>query len=257
LNEHRFIGYGISSYLDLAGESSFGTKNLKVHTSFIQVFGDTKEAHHRISIGISAGIARNKYLAWISDLHNSMQIINTEDYLDLGTGLAWIYKSNTKFTCQIGVSADHLNRPTVSEILGTSNQLERKYTIHGSSEIPLIKRFTVLPGFLFSSQGMIDRGAIGLDSKWYFNPGNAYHSFRSLQMGVYLMEEVDDLDQLKSESIVLRSSIETRSLILGFAYNQVVSGLRNSNFANSAIECTVAYTFGKKEIGEKSIIKDK
>ena len=91
------------------------------------------------------------------------------NFADISGGLLWQYKSNTHFSFTLGSALHHLNEPNVSFYDSSFVSLNYRFNLHGTIEIPLVQKLSIIPSFLFSSQGPSEQLLYGLNSRWYLN----------------------------------------------------------------------------------------
>jgi type IX secretion system PorP/SprF family membrane protein len=139
-------------------------------------------------------------------------------YFDFSTGLL-LY--NKKFW--LGMSIGHLNEPNTS-LLGESNMLPRKSSIHTGIKIPLyhgpfknVNVSSISPGLIYQRQGNYDQLDIGLN----------YHTepiiFGVWYRGIPLQQEQPDHMNQDAFAVILGLKLE--KMEIGYSYDLTVSNL--------------------------------
>ena len=229
LGNNRTIGYGFSAMIDRAGSLNFGTNHLNFYASIIQNFGDVTKSHHSIAIGVGNGLDRFQF--------GRDKIL----YFDMSTGIVWSYFSNSRFCFQIGSSINHVNRPDISFNPMVENQIYRRVNVHGNVEIPIVKKMSLIPSFLYATQGPHEEVMFGLQSKHLFTAQNRYNPFSSMKFGLFGRAGTDFTGSRKINSYIFRLSAETKTFQIGLSYDYfIIAPL-------GAVEIMLGYKFGFKE----------
>lgn len=234
VGKKRSVGYGISTFLDRAGEVNFGTNQFNLHSSLIQKIGNVEKAHHSIALGVKLGFSR---LRIIEDGTN---------YIDISPGIVWSYFSNARFSFQVGSSIDHINRPNISFSQTGTFRLYGRFNLHGNIEIPILKKISVVPSFLFSRQGPHEQLTFGSDCKYLFKSNNRYNPFTAMNIGFFGRAGLDYKDERTINTVIFRTSFETKAMSFGLSYDSFISNYR-TNFGGPSIELSLGYKFGNRK----------
>ncbi len=245
--ESRKISLGFHSIFDNAGELNFRTKTFNLSSSVVQHLGDLTGAHHSIGIGLNAGIGNQKIdtdnFRWGSDNPFQMgppapveELNSKVSFTDFSAGLVWNYVTTTRFSFQLGAAMHHINQPNLSFSQNDQDKLRHRYNLHGQVEIPVSKKLSAVPSFLFASQSSIEQLLFGLSGKYYFKSANA----NFLQLGL-LGKTTDNFFGTRLNIFVLSATVEINSILIGFSYDHFDAVLNSK-----AYEFSVGYTIGNK-----------
>jgi len=231
----RKISVGALFIKDKAGSLDFRNGSINFSTSVVQNLGNPDKALHSIAIGFNVGWASRKL-----DLENAQwpgppptDINEKTSYPDVSTGLLWQYKSNTHFSYQLGSALHHLNSPNVSLFDSSVSKLNHRFNLHGNIEIPLVRSFSMVPSFLFSSQGPSEQLTFGFNNRWY--PKSSSPNF--VQLGIFA-KSTKNYNGNEINTYVLSATVEINSFLLGFSFD------RFEEIESNAYEFSVGYVFG-------------
>jgi type IX secretion system PorP/SprF family membrane protein len=241
--EYKFSGAGtrkISAgalYIhDKAGSLDFRTGSINLTASVVQLLGSPENPHHSIAMGINVGWAGRKIdfvnAQWPGPTPTDLN--EKTSYPDVSAGLLWQYTTNTHFAFQLGSALLHLNSPNISFSDTSVSKLNQRFNLHGNIEIPLVRSVSMVPSFLFSSQGPADHEqfSFGLNTRWYpkaSSPNFVQLGFFARTNTTYTGNEIN--------TYMLTATVDIHSILLGFSYD------RFEDIESSAYEISVGYTF--------------
>lgn len=235
----REISVGALFINDKAGNLDFRNNSINLATSVVQNLGNPDKAHHAIAIGFNVGWVNGKL-----DLKNVQwpgpppaDINDKTSYPDISAGLLWQYKSNTHFSYQLGGALRHLNSPNVSFSDSSVYNLNHRLILHGNIEIPLVHTFSMVPSFLFFSQGPSEQLAFGVNNRWY--PKSTSPNF--VQLGIFAKTTKNYSGMTDVNIYVLSATVEFNSILVGFSFD------RFQDLESNAYEFSFGYTFGKHD----------
>ena len=104
-------------------------------------------------------------------------------------------------------------------------------------EIPLIRTFSIVPSFLFFSQGPAEQLLFGFNNRLYPKSGNP----NFVQLGLFAKTSKNYDGTTPVNIYVLCAAVEINSFLVGFAFD------RYQNVESNAFEFTLGYTFGTHE----------
>lgn len=240
--ENRKVSLGFYALRDQAGDSEFTTNSYHLSTSVSQNLGNVEQSYHAISVGINIGAANRKvdFIIFPPDPFMPGPFETTTlktEYFDLSAGLNWKYHTKTHFTAEIGTALNHVNRPDDS-FSGNSNQrLPMRFSFHGNIELPLAKKISALPSFLYLKQGPAEQLLFGLSGKFYFKED--FHNF--LQFG-FFAKTTKNFNGTNIGVYVGSATIEINSILIGFSFDRFT----NLPLDGNAYEFSLGYIIGKK-----------
>lgn len=232
LGNNRTIGYGISTIIDRAGSSNFGSNQFHLNSSIIQNFGKSVNSNHSIALGVDFGLVRRQFL----DLYNY--------YFDFSPGVVYSYSRNSTFSLQVGASIHHINRPNIAFSSVFEDKLYSRVNVHSNLEIAVYKGFSIVPSFLFVDQGPHNSIFSGSQFKYKFNTDNQKNPFSSLAIGLMNQSGRNYLNKLVSNGYILRTTIETEKARVGLSYDF-------TKIYRRSIEMSLQYRFGKESSKKK------
>jgi type IX secretion system PorP/SprF family membrane protein len=235
----REISVGALFIKDKAGSLDFRNGSINFSTSVVQNLGNPDKALHSIAIGFNVGWANIKL-----DYENAQwpgppptDINDKTSYPDVAAGLLWQYKSKAHFSFQLGSALHHFNSPNVSLSDSSVSKLNHRLNLHGNVEIPLFRSFSMVPSFLFSSQGPSEQLTFGFNNRWY--PKSSSQNF--VQLGIFAKTTKNYSGTTDVNIYVLSATVEINSFLVGFSFD------RFQNVESNAYEFSIGYTFGKHD----------
>jgi type IX secretion system PorP/SprF family membrane protein len=242
----RKISFGALAIRDKAGSLDFRNTGIHFTSSVRQLLGDPENLHHSIAIGLNVGLITSKI-----DFENAqwpggvppMDFNEKTSFADVSAGLLWQYRSNTHFSFHLGSALHHLNRPNISFFDSSSERLYHRFNLHGQVEVPLVRRFSIIPSFLFSSQGPAEQLQFGFHNRWYLTSLNSNY----VQLG-FFAKTSKNYNGTDINTYVLFAAAEINSILFGFSFD------RFEEIESNAFEFSVGYTF--RTHGSKGIDND-
>ena len=167
-----FIGAGLLFNTDQAGDSDFGTQQIKLSLSYHRVLKD--DSSMMISAGLSGAYNNHsinyanlyfgsQYNGHQYDPYLPNQEVFLEDrisYFDFETGISFYYVIND-IKWRSGLSFNHLNRPFYSFSEDYDVQLYRKFNLFSQADIYMNERMSLLPSVLYLRQGWFQELMLG------------------------------------------------------------------------------------------------
>src|SRR5688500_530644 len=140
----RKISFGILAIQDKAGSLDFKNTTINLSSSVIQHLGNPDNLHNSISFGLNVGLTTRKI-----DFENAQwpggmtptDINEKINFADISAGLMRHYKSNPRFSLNLGSALHHLNRPNASFFDSGVDKIYHRFNLHGHVEIPLVQNF--------------------------------------------------------------------------------------------------------------------
>jgi type IX secretion system PorP/SprF family membrane protein len=234
----RKISVGAFGTLDKAGSLNSSNKAINFSTSVIQNLGNPDHSHHSIALGLNVGLANQKIdvdnLQWPGGGGTPPTDIKGKiNFTDVSAGLLWQYRSSTHFSFQLGSALHHLNQPNVSFYKDGVVRLYHRFNLHGNVEIPLAPKLSMVPSFLFSSQGPSEQLLFGFNSKYYLKSLNP----NFVQLGLFAKAS-NNYNGRAINVYVLSAAVELNSILFGFSLDHF------PELESNAYEFSVGYTIG-------------
>jgi type IX secretion system PorP/SprF family membrane protein len=248
---NSYIGLGMLFFNDVGGDSQYGMKSGSLTLSGILPSG----RGHTFSAGIQGGFS-NRSADFSKLTFNSQwngtafdnSIVSEESqgisfmYFDASAGLNYIYdaskvrfqrKDLMKF--QFGISAYHLNRPSLNFTTVKGNRLYRKYTIHtGLTKELAMTNWALDASAIQVFQGPHYQTIVGIIAKYRFKNGSkitghsqdAYFGFGSFFRW--------------KDAFCPTIQIDWKGFHLGMSYDLTVSSMRTAY--TGSLEFSLSYT---------------
>jgi type IX secretion system PorP/SprF family membrane protein len=231
----RKISFGALALRDKAGNLDFKNTSIIFSSSVIQHLGNPDNLPHSIAIGFNVGMSARRI-----DFENAqwpgmmppMDINEKNNFADVSAGLLWQYRSNSHFSFNLGTALHHLNRPNISFYDSSVSKLYHRFNLHGHVEIPLVHKFSIVPSFLFSSQGPSDQLLFGLNNRWY----PKLHNPNFVQLG-FFAKTTKNYNGRDITIYVVSATVEINSFLAGFSFDRI------QPIESNAYEFSVGYTF--------------
>lgn len=262
-SKKAFFAFGINAFSDQAGDGKM--KNIKVELPLaVHVNLNDKNT---MGLGFVAGFGQRSFsmadLSWASQ-YNGMaydasinsgetDALNNFSYLDMGTGLTWIYKGMTSNAADFagisnifGISMLHLNQPVYSFFGNTDEKLQPRIVIHEKMQIDLKNsKLALIPTFISQIQGPSLEIAGGLIGKYYIKPASkitGIESGTSASFGVLYRN---------ADAIIVTTMFNYSTFSFGFSYDMNISGLTVGTQGRGGFEIALKYVFDQTESAGK------
>ena len=145
-----------------------------------------------------------------------------------------------------GMALHHITEPDVS-LVGDSNPLQMRFSIHGGVKLPLYRgpkdfdRISSLsPSFIYRKQGLNDQLDVGLD--WHYRPISTGLWYRGIPLNT------NEDNRLDRDAMVFHFGLEFPDIEVGYSYDFTISDLGAAS--GGAHEFSIIYhlvgTFKKK-----------
>lgn len=238
--KNRRVSLGAFGLNDVAGSANLRVNNFKISAAVEQLLGDSKAAHHALSIGVSGGLGIRKFdvegIQW-PDSNTVYTGNDKRQFPDISAGLFWAFQGNSRFNFQIGTGLHHLNRPNIAFSDTISVTLDLRLATHATVEIPIIESLSIIPSFLFEAQGPNGQYQFGTSGRWYpwSNPSDFF------QLGIKARTAQNNAGNESINPFILTFDASYKSILIGFAWD------RYNNFSgpSNAYEFSVGYLLGR------------
>lgn len=238
-----FFGAGILVNSDRAGDSRFGTQQIKLAVSYHRVL--KSDSSMIISGGISGtynyhSIDYNSlYYGTQYDGHQYNPYLPNQEiyeadrisYFDFETGMMFYHEINN-IKMRYGLSFNHLNKPLISFDGNEQVELYRKFNFFAQGELQISEQFKAIPSLLFLRQGWFQEFMIGGLMQYRMN----HIAFNAFYFGGWLRWK---------DAIVLKLGIDYFNMNLGISYDINISKLSVASNGLGGLELSLIYIFGR------------
>ena len=159
-------------------------------------------------------------------------------YPNLNAGLMW-YFTGRKGSFYLGGNIQHLNRPNISLVEGSTSKLFMRYSLIIGGEIGLDNGFSLLPATNINMQGPFIQTMLGSFVRYEYHKSDR-NAFR---IGVWT-RIANELEGISFTDIVFSTILEFNKLELGLSYDVSISELNKINDFKGAFEISIVYVWG-------------
>lgn len=164
---------------------------------------------------------------------------------NINSGLMW-YFTGRKGSIYLGGNIQHLNRPNISLIEGSTSKLFMRYSIIIGGEILLDNGFSLLPTTFINLQGPFVQTMIGSNIRYEYHDSDN-NAFR---IGAWTRVS-NEIDGISFTDIVFSTILEFNKLELGLSYDVSISDLNEINDYKGAFEISLVYIWGEIPVFHK------
>lgn len=248
-----YFGIGGSLWGDVAGESRFGTTQGRLSLSYSKKMAGYRKKASYLVIGADAAITQRRIsqddLRWPNQIDQNGVIegaLSGEGqfdgdfiYPDIAAGLMWFSVIDEKTNWYLGAALHHLNQPNVSFLGGNPVSLYSRATIHGGAQFPVAQRMSLLPFFVYMSQGPHKQFNGGASVRFAMGPSRTTN--QSWQLGAWYRLGTKTEGGLHSDAIIVSTRFNYDEFSLGFSYDLTISDFSAAGSANGAFEFSLVY----------------
>jgi type IX secretion system PorP/SprF family membrane protein len=165
----------------------------------------------------------------------TLQNGNTQNYMDANAGILFSGSSNGNNNYYFGVSAYHVNRPTVG-FKSASYQLASRLTIHGGGTVPISEELSFNGSIIHQRQAKASETTLGGALTYLLNgdevnPSNVY-------LGSWIR---------LNDAIIPYIGLEVGGLRVGASYDVNISSLKSATASRGGSEFSLIYIKRKSE----------
>lgn len=242
LIENNKLGIGLLFNADKAGDSEFGTTQIKIS-------GATHHSLHEIlPLEISLGLDitynqntinyNNLYFGtqyngnrYVPDLPNEENFTGDHlAYFDYTAGISATYLIRNMYPVNAGVFLTHLNQPDKSFYNDAITELDRRFNIQLSGSLPLSDGVAFIPACLYMNQGKFRELLAGGLLKFRVDHPN----FHTIYFGGWYRIE---------DALILNIQADYKKVSVGFSYDFNISGLQVASHGRGGPEISLIYIF--------------
>ncbi len=244
-----FLGLGANVFTERYGSAKFSRSHIN-----LALMGGIKSDHHTFTVGVQVGSGRQTVdfgsATWDSqfDGYEFDSSLPTNElaggkikgnYLDVGTGMAWLWQGDNNFMMHTGASYVHANAPNV-ELEGFKGyEVQPKVTLYNKTEIPLqfrgIKRMGLSVFGLYGFQGPHTELLAGGSLRVYLVEPSKYTHYKgntSIELGGAYRY---------GDAIALILNYHHNNYNVGFSYDITTSNLREAVSYRGGMELSFTY----------------
>jgi type IX secretion system PorP/SprF family membrane protein len=248
--DRNFLGAGIMVINDNSGTVNFNTLHAAGNIAYAIDLGGTNTNPHFMSVGLQVsyiqrtidfnkaswesqwtGIGFNQGLPTGENYQGKMN----ESAVSLGAGFSYFRSFNEDTRLLGGVAILNANAPEI-QLLGTENNLFRKYVMHAGMSIARPESYiTFLPNLFVMFQGpnqIIDIGSEVEFSLWDRTQFTDFRNNLSTAVGAYYRYK---------DAIYFIGRVNYYDFSLGISYDFTTSNLNKGNSGQGGVELVLSY----------------
>ncbi|MES2591879.1 MAG: PorP/SprF family type IX secretion system membrane protein [Bacteroidota bacterium] len=253
---HRgWLGAGLLGYKDVAGDLKMGTTQLSISIAGIVYINEEQF----ISGGLQGGYVQKSLstsaMLWGSQIDQSTGTFNTalpsndvatitpSIYGNLSTGLSWNYiadpstlSANDELKINIGIAAHNVSTPKQNFNAYGSDNLYRKFVIHGTSIIGIRNsNLALMPNAAFYMQGPSQELNVGALVRWTIKDKSRYtnvHKGAAFALGAQYRWR---------DALCPVMLIEYSNYAIGISYDLNASGLAAATGGKGGVEFSLKF----------------
>lgn len=253
IGREDYFGIGGSLWGDVAGESRFGTTQGRLSLSYSKKMAGYRKSASYLVIGADAALTQRRIstgdLRWPSQIDGNgfdptkptgeIDFDGDFIYPDIGAGLMWFSVLDERTNYYLGAALHHLNQPNVSFLGSNPVSLYSRATLHGGAQFPIAQRMSVLPFFVYMSQGPHKEFNGGASLRFAMGPSRT--SNQSWQIGAWYRLGTKVEGGLHSDAIILSTRFNYDQFNIGFSYDLTVSDFAQAGSGNGSFEFSLVY----------------
>ncbi|NVN94872.1 MAG: PorP/SprF family type IX secretion system membrane protein [Bacteroidetes bacterium] len=248
------IGIGVVFSSDKAGDAAMGTTQGSLSLSYTK--GLNRRNSHFISFGLQGCAAQHRFdysqlnfdNQYNGDFYDA-SLYTGENfrkdsyfYLDVSTGMHWFLQIQDQLIFNAGLSAFHINQPSLSFFDNSKAKLNTRFTFYANSEIGLNVNTDILPSFLIMKQATYTELCIGADIRFINN--NSPYFYSAIVVGAFLRNK---------DAFILKAGLDQRKWSFGLSYDFNFSDLTPASKYLGGYEISIIYIVnrtGKRKVKE-------
>jgi type IX secretion system PorP/SprF family membrane protein len=237
---------GLLINADQAGDSKFTTLQVMLSGAYIKKLNN--DSTHFLSIAIQPGITTRSFnvnalsfdAQYNGDAYDK-SLPSQENfpkqrltYLDIGGGLAYLWKKSNRQLANISFSALHLNRASQSFFENKEVQLDIKTNVSVLAAFPVAEKVDLIPTVLYQTQGKFKECVAGGFGKYYLKPIDGLTT--AVSLGAFY--------RLK-DAVIVAANMDYKNYTIGISYDVNTSRLTAATNQRGGFELSVIYIFKK------------
>jgi len=243
-----WFGAGILLNADRAGDSEFGTTQVKLLASYHRVMNT--DSTFVLSAGLNAAFNQNninynnlywdyqfvggQYVSNAPTGEDFSQMDNKLTYFDCAVGLNMYYLINDKVPLNTGISFLHLNKPKRSFFDNEDIDLNNNFLIYSQSQFFFNEQWSAIPSIMYMRQGKFHE----FDAGGFFKYDIDNVSFRAFYFGAWM--------RLKDAGN-LAIALDYQNIYIGISYDINTSKLTEASNGRGGLEVAIIYMFGRSK----------
>lgn len=256
----NFVGLGINLMRDAAGVSNFQRTTGALSASFMKQMGGGRYGGNDqyLIAGAQVGFGQqglNWNKLWFSNQYDidaggvnfdnptgeNFTGENSKMYVDFNAGILWYSLFEENQSIYFGGAFYHLNAPNIS-FLNQTNELPRRWVVHGGGELPFTKQLSLMPAVAVMGQNKAMSATVGANFRFTnrewkelaLRAGGWAHVSNKLESGFAM------------ESITATAILELERWNLGFSYDVTASTINQATNGRGAFEVSLIYVHPAK-----------
>ena len=172
------------------------------------------------------------------NISNGEVSVNYKSFPDINIGIMW-YASGRNNSVYIGFSGSHLNRPDISLLSRSSEQMNIRLLALFGGQVMILEQIDLLPSVTINMQSGVFNALLGSQIQVKNDGDNA----NAIRFGAFIRSTNSFYKTVVSD-VIISSIFEIKEITLGFSYDINISSIRKTTGMNGAFELTGIYVWG-------------
>ncbi len=243
------FGLGVQFSVDQAGDLKLRTTESSLSFSYLRSLN--RRGDHILAVGARYGYVQQRID--LSELRVFQQdpLLHGADfapnfgYFDLSLGVGWFKPLNRWNTIYLGGSIAHLNRQQLrfraeDQVFYPGDHQYRKYVVHGGGIFRINPVFSVLPSFLWASQGPHNEFSIGGFTK-ITKEAHSRFSYDLVMYVGFWVKSVAPAFSFQRDALIPSFRIDYRNIQAALSLDLTISKFGRATYGVGGPELSIIY----------------
>ena len=236
------LNVGLIFDSDRAGSLSYGITSVSGVVSFFQAVGDRGST--LLSAALLVGAGQSGYDDRNADLYDPAERLEAPmvGFGKVGCGVALYHQFLDELNVKVGLSANNLNRPSISYLETEGVVLYPHFTTYVRGEYRVVESLSVMPLVAWQKQNQYNELVYGADVKWYID--ESYGRHLAFSAGANFRH---------GDALMVNLAAEYNAMVITFSYDANVSYLATASHTIGAFEVGMVYRYSRQARSKKAI----
>lgn len=247
-----YFGFGAFFLYDAFDDLQYKSTQVGLGFSYNQLLG--KFPLQYLAYGVQAGMVQRgfdinnlNFGSWWEEGVNSDPSVpgnyQKSIFADLSAGIVWYMLPSYRTNFYLGISQTHINEPAQGFLSGTTDRLQRKWSVNAGLEAHLNLKQSILPTLLFLKQGPSREMNLGTYWKYKFElkKRNAFY------WGAWYRIVRNEQAVVASDAFIVGTRFDLKNVNLAFSYDLNLSRLSRESHFRGGPEISLVFISHNKE----------
>jgi len=261
--KNDYFSFGVSLMQDQAGTSIYSQYRGNLSFSYMKQVGGSRYGSQSsyLIAGAQVGAGQNRLnpeKLWFSAQYNENLVAvdfgadnletgsglnnSSNVFMDFNAGLMWYTRMDDYSSIYFGAALNHIAEAQISLYDGQSENLYKRWVVHGGGEFALNRQLSVLPAAVVMVQGPSVQTIIGSNFR-YTN-----RDWREVAIRAGVFSRVSrKTEKSHFESLIFSTTLEMDRWLLGLSYDINTSSLNTVSQSRGAFEVSLIYVHPAKQ----------